>query len=118
VRGTSPPLPPPPPPPPNHPLTLPFSDAARYYRFHLLWSLKESYFKALGVGLSTSPLTVTFHFTAVPPEVSNVSSTTVTCGVPGWEFTFVHLQGSDVACVAREGGGEVVKREWEWDELI
>ncbi|GMI28802.1 hypothetical protein TeGR_g1708 [Tetraparma gracilis] len=87
-------------------------EAAAYFHFHLLWALKEAYFKALGLGLTAPPLSA--EFTLLPaPTVEGYGATVKVGGEAdaGWRFWFREARGGDVVCVAvagrdRAGGTE------------
>lgn len=74
-------------------------------RFFELWTLKESYLKARGVGLSGSLKTFWFSFSqGTDPTFHSVDETEE----GRWQFAQRRLDGSHLAavCVSRSGGGE------------
>ena len=84
---------------------LPLEEQGR--RFFTLWTLKEAYLKARGVGLTVPMDSVTFLVTASPGAAAEMTfSAADDCGE--WQFTLLFPSPSHVAsvCVRRQPGAD------------
>jgi 4'-phosphopantetheinyl transferase len=68
------------------------NDDARFHAFYRLWSLKEAYIKAIGIGLGFELLRA--EFTSIDASETEWSMRLDGVRASGWTFRSVHVQGS------------------------
>jgi 4'-phosphopantetheinyl transferase len=85
-----------------------------YTHFYLLWSLKEAYVKAIGVGIGINLKEVEFEVMYTPSETTTIGEELQTSSISGyaklclqgipnfnWEFQFMNLDSAHLLTVAK-----------------
>ena len=85
-----------------------------YTHFYLLWSLKEAYVKAIGVGIGINLKEVEFDVMYTPSETTTIGEELQTSSISGyaklclqgipnfnWEFQFMNLDSAHLLTVAK-----------------
>lgn len=95
----------------------PFEDAEKLRNFYRLWCLKESYVKALGVGIAYSVSRLDFDispvFNADAGRKSQISLAIDNMELPNWKFSEFVVDADHIGAVALQGPQEILSSRKE-----